>query len=57
MRRKPIVNAELKKFGKRVKKTIVKREKNYIYESDSGEDPYTESVRLLYYSSTKRVEC
>ena len=40
------VNEELKKFGKRVKKTIVKREKNYIYESDSGQDPYTESVSL-----------
>lgn len=50
------VNAELKKFGKRVKKTIVKREKNYIYESDSGEDPYTESVRLPCYSSMKKVE-
>ncbi|KAL8832037.1 MAG: hypothetical protein Q9191_000530 [Dirinaria sp. TL-2023a] len=36
-------NAQLKQFGKRVKKTIVKREKNYIYESDSGQDPYSES--------------
>lgn len=42
---------ELKKVGKRVKKTIVKREKNYIYESDSGEDPYTESVCQFPYSS------
>ena len=39
-------NAQLKQFGKRVKKTIVKREKNYIYESDSGQDPYSESVRF-----------
>ena len=39
-------NEQLKQFGKRVKKTIVKREKNYMYESDSGQDPYSESVRF-----------
>lgn len=36
---------EMKQFGRRVKKTIVKREKNYIYDSDdSSKDPYSESV-------------
>ena len=43
------VSENLKKVGKRVKKAIVKREKNYIYESDSGQDPYTESVCLPYH--------
>ena len=51
------VNEELKKFGKRVKKTIVKREKNYIYESDSGQDPYTESVHLSDYSFPMCTNC
>ena len=30
-----------KKFGKRTKKALMKREKNYIYDSDSSGDPYT----------------
>lgn len=36
-------NEQLKQFGRRVKKTLVKREKNYNYESNS-ENPYSESV-------------
>lgn len=33
-----------KKFGKRTKKTLIKREKNYIYDSDSTDNPYTSEV-------------
>ena len=32
-----------KKLGKRVKKALMKREKNYIYDSDSGSNPYSSS--------------
>ncbi|KAL9127702.1 MAG: hypothetical protein Q9217_003475 [Psora testacea] len=32
-----------KKLGKRVKKALMKREKNYIYDSDSTDNPYSES--------------
>jgi len=35
-----------KRFGKRTKKTLIKREKNYIYDSDSTDNPYTSEVRL-----------
>lgn len=35
-----------KKFGKRTKKTLIKREKNYVYDSDSSDNPYTSEVRL-----------
>ena len=35
---------EEKKVGKGVKKALMKREKNYIYDSDSSENPYSESV-------------
>ena len=30
--------------GKRVRKALMKREKNYIYDSDSDENPYSEAV-------------
>lgn len=33
-----------KKLGKGVKKALMKREKNYIYDTDSAENPYTEEV-------------
>lgn len=33
-----------KKFGKGVKKALMKREKNYIYDSDSADNPYSEEV-------------
>ncbi|KAL9098935.1 MAG: hypothetical protein Q9163_005490 [Psora crenata] len=32
-----------RKLGKRVKKALMKREKNYIYDTDSTDNPYTES--------------
>ena len=32
-----------KKLGKRVKKALMKREKNYIYDTDSTDNPYSES--------------
>ena len=32
-----------KRLGKRVKKALMKREKNYIYDSDSPDNPYSES--------------
>ena len=35
-----------KKLGKGVKKALMKREKNYIYDSDSDDNPYTEKVYL-----------
>ncbi|KAG8530137.1 uncharacterized protein KY384_005620 [Bacidia gigantensis] len=34
---------EEKKQGKKVKKALMKREKNYIYDSDSGSNPYSSS--------------
>ena len=33
-----------KLLGKQVKKALMKREKNYIYDSDSADNPYTEKV-------------
>lgn len=33
-----------KKLGKGVKKALMKREKNYIYDTDSADNPYTEEV-------------
>ena len=33
-----------KTVGKRVKKALMKREKNYIYDTDSDENPYSEPV-------------
>ncbi len=39
-----------KRFGKRTKKTLIKREKNYIYDSDSTDNPYTSEVVALSYS-------
>ena len=33
-----------KKFGKRTKKALMKREKNYIYDSDSSGNPYSSEV-------------
>lgn len=36
----------LKETGRKVKKTIVKREKNYMYDGDSDADPYESVVRL-----------
>ena len=33
-----------KKLGKGVKKALMKREKNYIYDSDSDDNPYSEEV-------------
>ena len=33
-----------KKLGKGVKKALMKREKNYIYDSDSADNPYSEEV-------------
>ena len=32
-------------LGKQVKKALMKREKNYIYDSDSADNPYSETVR------------
>ena len=34
-----------KKFGKRTKKALMKREKNYVYDSDSSSNPYSSEVR------------
>ena len=34
-----------KLLGKQVKKALMKREKNYIYDSDSADNPYSETVR------------
>ncbi len=34
-----------KKLGKGVKKALMKREKNFIYDSDSDDNPYSETVR------------
>lgn len=36
---------EEKKLGKHVKKALMKREKNYIYDSDSTDNPYSSGVR------------
>ena len=36
-----------KKFGKRTKKALMKREKNYIYDSDSSGDPYTSADEVM----------
>lgn len=33
-----------KRLGKGVKKALMKREKNYIYDSDSADNPYTDQV-------------
>ena len=38
---------EVKAFGKRVKKALMKREKNYVYDVDSSDNPYTSEVCLL----------
>lgn len=40
-----------KKLGKGVKKALMKREKNYIYDSDSSDNPYSESVGAKMCSS------
>ena len=40
-----------REHGKRVKKALMKREKKYIYDSDSDENPYTDKVRQLGYST------
>ena len=34
-----------KKHGKKVKKALIKQEKNYVYDSDSSDNPYSEKVR------------
>jgi len=39
-----------KRFGKRTKKTLIKREKNYIYDSDSTDNPYTSEVCSIHAS-------
>ena len=36
-----------KKLGKGVKKALMKREKNYIYDSDSTDNPYTSEVSVI----------
>lgn len=36
-----------KKLGKGVKKALMKREKNYIYDSDSADNPYSEQVSVV----------
>lgn len=36
-----------KRLGKGVKKALMKREKNYIYDSDSADNPYSEEVFRL----------
>lgn len=36
-----------KRFGKRTKKALMKREKNYIYDSDSSGNPYSSEVRFV----------
>lgn len=36
-----------KKLGKGVKKALMKREKNYIYDSDSTDNPYSSEARLV----------
>ena len=38
-----------KKLGKHVKKALMKREKNYIYDSDSTDNPYSSEVSLLHF--------
>lgn len=40
-----------KKLGKHVKKALMKREKNYIYDSDSTDNPYSTEVKLTLSSS------
>lgn len=35
-----------KLLGKQVKKALMKREKNYIYDSDSADNPYSEEVKV-----------
>ena len=37
-----------KRFGKRTKKALMKREKNYIYDSDSSSNPYSSEVCFSY---------
>ena len=43
------VKRMLKETGRKVKKTIVKREKNYMYDGDSDPDPYSSLVRCNHF--------
>lgn len=37
-----------KKLGKGVKKALMKREKNFVYDSDSADNPYSEEVNFSF---------
>ena len=45
-----------KKHGKRTKKALMKREKNYIYDSDTSSNPYSEEVWHVALASTLYVD-
>ena len=45
-----------KKLGKRVRKALMKREKNYIYDTDS-ENPYSEEVWLGFPMFPTSIDC
>jgi transcription initiation factor TFIIF subunit alpha len=38
-----------KKLGKKIRKTLVKQEKNYVYDTDSDDNPYSSSVSGIAY--------
>jgi transcription initiation factor TFIIF subunit alpha len=40
-----------KKLGKKIRKTLVKQEKNYVYDTDSDDNPYSSSVSEVSSSS------
>ena len=44
-----------KKFGKRTKKALMKREKNFVYESDSSENPYSSEVSIVFRSTVQAL--
>lgn len=44
-----------KKFGKRTKKALMKREKNYIYDSDTSDNPYTSAEEVHMASAPTRI--
>lgn len=46
-----------KRLGKGVKKALMRREKNYIYDSDSADNPYTEEVFGLHVRCMLSLMC
>ena len=47
-----------KKLGKGVKKALMKREKNYIYDSESSDNPYSETVgNKMRFAQTLLISC